>query len=384
MSSSSSYSDPPTSTHHQFHIKSAMRPEIAVPAVSALVYRAYSRKSLTPAGIFTAFITAVVHAIHPWSVFFALLTVFFLFGTAVTKIKHDVKAKLTQSATGASGGEGPRNHIQVLANSLVASILILLHAWQLKKETSLSEKDSCWPRGSHVLVVGIVANYAAVAADTFSSELGILAQTKPRLVTAPWRVVPPGTNGGVTSTGLGAGMLGAFIVAATSTLLLPFCQEWTKTEKIRYTQAITIAGLCGSILDSYLGAILQASVVDVHSGKIVEGDGGRKVLVHSHPSHSKSSADVRKKLGTRGEGQSDVAFSSGADASVKATRAMQNAGASGNAVADEHHESRKVTVGHDILDNNGVNLLMAATISVGSMVAASLYWNVPLGSIVQI
>ena len=63
-----------------------MRPEIAVPATLALVYRAYSRRSLTPAGIAVAALTAVVHAVHPWSVFFALLTVFFLSGTAVTKV----------------------------------------------------------------------------------------------------------------------------------------------------------------------------------------------------------------------------------------------------------------------------------------------------------
>jgi uncharacterized membrane protein len=63
-----------------------MKPYIAVPAIAALVYRAWSRKSLTPVGIFAAFVTAIVHAIHPWSVFFALLAVFFLAGTTVTKV----------------------------------------------------------------------------------------------------------------------------------------------------------------------------------------------------------------------------------------------------------------------------------------------------------
>ena len=64
-----------------------MHPYIAVPATLALVYRAYSRKSLTPAGIFAAALTAVIHAIHPWSIFFALLVVFFLAGTAATKVQ---------------------------------------------------------------------------------------------------------------------------------------------------------------------------------------------------------------------------------------------------------------------------------------------------------
>ncbi|KAF1956187.1 hypothetical protein CC80DRAFT_472888 [Byssothecium circinans] len=361
-----------------------MKPIIAVPAIAALVYRAWSRKSLTPLGIFTAFVTAIVHAIHPWSVCFTLLAVFFLCGIAVTKVKHDIKAKLTQSATGASGGEGPRNHIQVLANSLAASVLILLYTWQLKNDGTYFKEDLCWSRGNDVLVVGIVANYAAVAADTFSSELGILAKSKPRLVTAPWRVVPPGTNGGVTLTGLGAGLLGAFIIAATSTLLLPFCKEWSLREKIAYTQGITIAGLFGSLLDSYLGALLQASVIDVHSGKVVEGDGGRKVLIHSHPLRYKPTADLRSKLSSHEDGKGAIGKSSAVDDLVKASQAMQKAGASGVAVADGQHESRKVAVGHDILDNNAVNLLMATMVSIGSMVVAAFLWDVPLSSVVSV
>lgn len=66
--------------------KQTMKPIIAAPTIAALIYRAYSRKSLTPVGILTAFATAIVHAIHPWSVFFALLAVFFLAGTTVTKV----------------------------------------------------------------------------------------------------------------------------------------------------------------------------------------------------------------------------------------------------------------------------------------------------------
>lgn len=60
---------------------------IAVPAIAALVIRAYVKKSLTPAGLVAAALTAVVHAIHPWSIFFALLVVFFLGGTSVTKVQ---------------------------------------------------------------------------------------------------------------------------------------------------------------------------------------------------------------------------------------------------------------------------------------------------------
>jgi len=137
-----------------------------------------------------------------------------------------------------------------------------------------------------------------VAADTFSSELGILSKSKPRLLTS-WnlREVPPGTNGGVTMAGTLAGFGGAFIIAVTSVTLLPFCGKdtsfrvrvfgskpghdegniWTWQEKALLVLAITIWGGFGSVLDSALGGWLQASVVDSRTGKVIEGTGGNKV-----------------------------------------------------------------------------------------------------------
>lgn len=179
-------------------------------------------------------------------------------------------------------------------------MLSIAHAIVLSRSAS----DSCFSLGqksADILVVGIVAyvhylgipqsllciiantsfansNYAAVAADTFSSELGILSKSKPRLITSlTLREVPPGTNGGVTATGLGAGILGSFIVSATSAAVLPFCASAGIKERVLWTVAMTAWGTLGSVLDSVLGGILQASVVDKRSGKVVEGSGGRKV-----------------------------------------------------------------------------------------------------------
>ena len=216
------------------------------------------------------------------------------------------------------------------------------------------------------LTLQLRRNYAAVASDTFSSELGILSKNKPRLITAPWRVVPPGTNGGVTLTGLLAGLFGALIIAVTSTALLPFCQSWTVQSKLQYTFGVTLAGFCGTLLDSYLGAVLQASVVDTHSGKVVEGDGGRKVLVHSTAVHLNTEAKLRTKAIKSEHAEEDVAKTSARD---------KDGG---------RHEGRKVEVGHDILDNNAVNFLMTALVSFGSMVAASVIWDVPFTSIISV
>lgn len=134
--------------------------------------------------------------------------------------------------------------------------------------------------------VSYFSNYAAVAADTFSSELGILSKGNPRLLTSwNFRKVPPGTNGGISLLGTLAGFLGAFTIAITS-IFSPFCsgQElgpyssgWGWQEKGGLIVAITLWGGMGSLLDSALGGWFQASVVDTRTGKIVEGTGGRKV-----------------------------------------------------------------------------------------------------------
>ena len=79
------------------------------------------------------------------------------------QVKHDVKARLTLSATGTVGSaEDQRTHIQVLANSIVATVLILLHA----RLIGSGNEDSFFSFGrqtpaADVLVVGIVAYYSS-------------------------------------------------------------------------------------------------------------------------------------------------------------------------------------------------------------------------------
>ncbi|KAF7125269.1 hypothetical protein CNMCM5793_001447 [Aspergillus hiratsukae] len=363
-----------------------MKPIIAIPAVLALVHRAWSRKSLTPLGILAAALTAIAHVVHPWYAPFALLVVFYLGGTKVTKVKHEVKARLTLSATGAEGGEGQRTHIQVLANSVVATVLVLLHAWVL---VGSDKEEGCFSvggRAGDVLVVGIVANYAAVAADTFSSELGILSKSKPRLITSPTlRVVPPGTNGGVTATGLLAGVLGAFTIAVTSAILIPFCSGEASgvVSRVQWILAVTVWGALGSVLDSILGGLLQASVVDKRSGKIVEGTGGGKVLVHPASARPGSTAQVSG-FSRSSDGSVDLRNTEeiANAAALKGTRATGTSrGTSPGRATESHHESRRVESGWDVLDNNAVNVLMAFMMSVGGMLVACWAWDFSISDI---
>lgn len=255
----------------------------------------------------------------------------------------------------------------------------------------------CYSWGGDLLVVGIIANYAAVAADTFSSELGILACGPPRLITSPtFRKVPPGTNGGVTLTGLAAGLLGSLIIVSTATFFLPFCNEttagklaggssWTQGQKILFVVGLTIWGALGSVLDSFLGGILQRTVKDVRTGKIVEGEGGERVLVSSA---GKTNRNLR-----RAEVKAAILNGEGKDAVAKAGSAVDDTdGVNKYDSKNKHRKSsfgddmptRIVEAGWDILDNNGVNLLMAFTMSVGAMGVAASYWDQSMADVLKI
>ncbi|ENH62379.1 Protein of unknown function DUF92, TMEM19 [Fusarium oxysporum f. sp. vasinfectum] len=380
-----------------------MRLLYALPATCALIYRAKSRNSLTPAGIFAATLTAAAHAYHPWNLPFALLCVFFLAGTRVTHIKEGIKANYTLRSKGTSGGEGPRTHVQVLANSLMASVLSVLHANQLRKrEAAFADPNIpdptgslCFSWGGDLLVVGIIANYAAVAADTFSSELGILSSGQPRLITSPTlRKVPRGTNGGVTLLGLGAGLLGSMIIVTASMIFLPSCSEessrtpaggapWTMLERRKFMGFMVIWGALGSVLDSFLGGLFQRSVRDVRSGKIVEGEGGNRVLVaesatdaaaHSNVKTEAMQSEAKEKLGGSAIVDDDDAHAGVYDHKDKHRKSSFG----------DQRPSRAIENGWDLLDNNDVNFLMAVTMSVGGMAVASWYWDVPIQSVMGV
>lgn len=381
-------------------ILTALYVKLGVLALVAV--RATLQKSLTPAGIAAAVGVGLVHAVHPWSIFFVLLVSFFVAGTAVTKVcvlpgisrpapcshahqvKHAHKASLTTSASGnVANAPHPRTATQVLCNSLPATLAIAVHALflQIKMELAptfllTSGFDTCLPRPNPTatstgppsiataLPYAILAFYAAVTADTFASELGILSSGEPWLITtlpllfglkAPARV-PRGTNGGVSLAGTAASALGAALVAAVAVLFTPFCKgsnerqelrtayahnyqalaakdqhlrQWTPAQTVALAGGIALAGVAGALLDSLLGAWFQASVVDVPTGKVVEGVGGGR---------------VRVKAG--GEG------------------------------------SRKVVVGRDRLSNNAVNLVMGALTALAVEVGVAVYMGTGVASFV--
>ncbi|KAF2860968.1 hypothetical protein K470DRAFT_257320 [Piedraia hortae CBS 480.64] len=246
----SSSTTPPPPSIEEMHPK---LPQLITTAL--LILYASTRRKLTPAGAAAGGICAAIHILDPSPIPFVLLVTFFLSGTIVTRIGREAKKQITShhitSTPSPRVGDGEkRSATQVFCNAGFACLLSLLHVWG----------------GWDLLVLGIVVHYAAVASDTFSSELGILAVQTPVLITSLKRV-PRGTNGGVTLLGLGFGVLGSALIVGVAVL-----GEGGRVG-LGTGVYVILMGALGSVIDSVLGATVQSTAVD-ERGKVIEGFGG--------------------------------------------------------------------------------------------------------------
>lgn len=135
-----------------------------------------------------------------------------------------------------------RDAVQVLANGAIPTLCAV---------ASLVLNDSGpW-------LVASASAIAGAASDTWATEIGRFSQSPPRIITT-WKIVPPGTSGAISTIGtLGslAGSLLIALVAASGTFVgwtIPGISAWT------LVGIVTVAGLAGSLVDSFLGATVQA------------------------------------------------------------------------------------------------------------------------------
>lgn len=98
----------------------------------------------------------------------------------------------------------------------------------------------------NIAIIGFMAGVAAVTADKFSSELGVLDGI-PRSIIG-FKKVNKGTSGGITLFGLGTGLLGSLLVGVISFSLFVYF-----VTPITIVVIITIGGFIGTVSDSVLG-----------------------------------------------------------------------------------------------------------------------------------
>ena len=196
-------------------------------AASVSVF-ARKARSLTTGGAIAATFVGTVAVAAGWN-WGALLILYFVSSTLLSRSGRALKEQRTASIV-AKGGE--RDFIQVLANGATftgAAVAMIVRP------------DVRW------IALG-AGSLAAAAADTRAPEIGTLYGGEPRSIVT-WRRLPTGTSGGVSAIGTLAVVSGAMFIAVLAKL-------FGATPAV--ARHVALGGVVGALIDSLLGATIQA------------------------------------------------------------------------------------------------------------------------------
>jgi uncharacterized protein (TIGR00297 family) len=198
--------------------------DLGAAAAALIAFLAFRLEALTAGGALAAFVVGSIAfgALDIGGA--AVLLAFFISSLALSRFGRARKRALERDL----GKSGPRDAMQVLANGGVAAICALLALG-----------------GDAHYAIAFCGAFAAATADTWATELGTIFGGRPRSVVT-WRPIDVGLSGGVTALGTAAEIAGALCIAAVA-----------YSSGFRSFWAIAIAGLCGALVDSLLGATIQ-------------------------------------------------------------------------------------------------------------------------------
>jgi uncharacterized protein (TIGR00297 family) len=172
-----------------------------------------------------------------------LLLAFFITSVALSRAGKARKRALVDAAKG-----GPRNARQVLANGGIATLCLL--GWTFAGHGAAA---SAW-------FVAFAGAYAAATADTWGTEIGTLAARPPRSIVGG-AVLATGISGGVSGPGTAAEIAGAVLIAVLTPFALLLALPGTQVGVHALAGLIFpvfAGGIAGALIDSLLGATLQA------------------------------------------------------------------------------------------------------------------------------
>ncbi|MEX1185042.1 MAG: DUF92 domain-containing protein [Gemmatimonadaceae bacterium] len=198
-------------------------------ALAAIIAAAAARaRLLSTTGALAAAVvgTAAVTAGWSWGI---VLVVFFALTSGFSAYGAERKRALTRGVLAKSA---TRDAVQVLTNGGVFAVAAL--GWLFA--------------GTPVLLAAGAGAIAAAAADSWATETGIAFGGVPRSIIF-WTRMTRGTSGGVTIAGFFGAAAGAAGMAGTMLLI-----GWPRAVAL----AAVFSGMFGMIIDSVLGATLQA------------------------------------------------------------------------------------------------------------------------------
>lgn len=211
------------------------------------------RASLLTTGgaIAAAAVGTLTFGVGGWAPAVLLLT-FFISSSLLSRQGSERKQSL--AARSAKGGR--RDEWQVLANGAVPALLAAGYG--------LTHQEF-W-------LVGMAGALAASNADTWATEVGVLAHTRPRMITN-LRPVKAGTSGAISLPGSLAALAGALLIGLVASPLVG---------SIALLYVAGVGGLLASLVDSLLGATVQAQYVCPNCDHVTE----------RHPTHTCGTATV--------------------------------------------------------------------------------------------
>lgn len=173
---------------------------------------------------------------------------FFILSSVLSKIGRERKKKFDLIFEKSS----QRDAGQVVANGGVAWILMIWY--------SITNDP--------VIFIAYLGTLAAAQADTWATEIGTMIRNpKPRSI-LNFKPVPAGTSGGITVTGTTGGFVGALLICVSAWAIVP--DQMFSVGILQSFLIVGLAGLGGSLVDSFFGATVQAMYYDPFRKKVTE------------------------------------------------------------------------------------------------------------------
>jgi uncharacterized protein (TIGR00297 family) len=211
---------------------------VAILATVALALGATLARALTVAAGVVAAVFGAIIVVFAGYAFLALLILFVVASVLATRYRFaDKQARNVQE-----GQHGERGIANVVAHILVPTALAIAAGWNPPL------------LATPTVAVLYAAALAFGASDTFGSEFGVLAGRARSILTG--RVVPSGTNGGVSATGELWAAIGALTTGVVGYALYLLFGTSTPPGAILVGVA-ALAGFLGCQVDSVLGETLE-------------------------------------------------------------------------------------------------------------------------------
>ena len=197
---------------------------------------AYKRASLNMSGFIAATVlgTGLYYFGGLW--FSIIMVAFFVSSSILTKFKNYNKESLDK--LNEKGGN--RDYMQVFANGGVGLIFAVLHYF--------------YP--SPVILLAYAVSFAEATADTWASEVGVLSKSRPVSI-LNFKPLEKGMSGGISILGTGFAFLGSSFIGCIYFIASIITYKDIKQSFI-YAILCVLIGFIGSVIDSILGASVQA------------------------------------------------------------------------------------------------------------------------------